>query len=144
MTYINMTQCKSVCILRTSLQSITEWIYTYITFQRNQSTQRFRTTYLSLAQLECLEELDILGLINDSLNHTQRAEKSLSDVEETRRIYIHSTLEDNRHIDPTYKQSLQGITIEAERKAKLLGDWDAYQGQVFDEFRDRKFEDEPR
>ena len=60
-----------------------------------------------------------------------------------KRIYIHSTLEDNKHIDPTYKQSLQGITIEAERKAKLLGDWDAYQGQVFDEFRDRKFEDEP-
>jgi hypothetical protein len=60
-----------------------------------------------------------------------------------KRIYIHSTLEDNKYIDPTYKQSLQGITIEAERKAKLLGDWDAYQGQVFDEFRDRKFEDEP-
>jgi hypothetical protein len=60
-----------------------------------------------------------------------------------KRIYIHSTLEDNRHIDPSYKQSLQGITIEAERKAKLLGDWDAYQGQVFDEFRDHKFEDEP-
>jgi hypothetical protein len=60
-----------------------------------------------------------------------------------KRIYIHSTLEDNRYIDPTYRQSLQGITIEAERKAKLLGDWDAYQGQVFDEFRDRKFDDEP-
>lgn len=60
-----------------------------------------------------------------------------------KRIYIHATLEDNKdHIDPTYSQSLDGRP-EAERKAKKFGDWSAYLGQVFDEFRDKHYPDEP-
>jgi hypothetical protein len=60
-----------------------------------------------------------------------------------KRIYIHSTLDDNKeHIDPTYAQSLDGRP-EAERKAKRHGDWSAYLGQVFDEFRDKHYPDEP-
>ncbi len=60
-----------------------------------------------------------------------------------KRIYIHSTLDDNEdHIDPTYKQSLEGRP-EAERKAKRHGDWDAYLGLVFDEFRTKQYPDEP-
>jgi hypothetical protein len=59
------------------------------------------------------------------------------------RIYIHATLEDNKdNIDPTYSQSLDGRP-DAERKAKKFGDWSAYLGQVFDEFRDKKYPDEP-
>ena len=60
-----------------------------------------------------------------------------------KRIYIHATLADNEdHIDPTYSQSLDGRP-EAERKAKKFGDWSAYLGQVFDEFRDKRYPDEP-
>lgn len=60
-----------------------------------------------------------------------------------KRIYIHATLEDNKeNIDPTYSQSLDGRP-EAERKAKKFGDWSAYLGQVFDEFRDKHYPDEP-
>lgn len=60
-----------------------------------------------------------------------------------KRIYVHATLKDNvDHIDPTYEQSLAGRP-EAERKAKQLGDWSAYLGQVFDEFRDKRYPDEP-
>lgn len=60
-----------------------------------------------------------------------------------KRIYIHATLEDNiDNIDPTYSQSLDGRP-EAERRAKKFGDWSAYLGQVFDEFRDKKYPDEP-
>jgi hypothetical protein len=60
-----------------------------------------------------------------------------------KRIYIHATLEDNKdNIDPTYAQSLDGRP-EAERKAKKFGDWSAYLGQVFDEFRDKHYPDEP-
>src|SRR5215510_9514029 len=58
------------------------------------------------------------------------------------RIYIHATLADNPHIDPAYKQSLEALP-EAEKRAKLYGDWNAYAGQVFDEFRDRHYPDEP-
>jgi len=60
-----------------------------------------------------------------------------------KRIYVHSTLDDNlEHIDPNYAQSLEGRP-EAERKAKRRGDWNAYLGQVFDEFRDKHYPDEP-
>lgn len=59
-----------------------------------------------------------------------------------KRVYIHSTLADNPGIDPNYKKSLEGLP-EAERKAKLTGDWDAFLGSVFDEFRDRHYPDEP-
>jgi hypothetical protein len=58
------------------------------------------------------------------------------------RVYIHATLADNPHIDPGYRQSLEALP-EAERRAKLYGDWDSYLGQVFDEFRDRPYPDEP-
>lgn len=59
-----------------------------------------------------------------------------------KRIYIHATLADNPHIDPEYKRSLEALS-EAEKRAKLYGDWNAYSGQVFDEFRDRIYPDEP-
>lgn len=60
-----------------------------------------------------------------------------------KRIYIHSTVADNPHADPEYTARLDGIPSEAERKARKYGDWDSYQGQVFDEFRDRRYPDEP-
>jgi len=124
------------------LTSITEWIYTYITFQRNRAPKDSGLPSITRA-----------AGMPGGIGHTWTYKRFIKPYPKggkiivgrggNKRIYIHSTLEDNKHIDPTYKQSLQGITIEAERKAKLLGDWDAYQGQVFDEFRDRKFEDEP-
>jgi intein/homing endonuclease len=60
-----------------------------------------------------------------------------------KRFFIHSTLADNPGIDPNYKQSLEAIPDAAERNAKLYGNFDAYQGQVFDEFRDRSIPLEP-
>lgn len=59
-----------------------------------------------------------------------------------KRIFFHATLLDNKHIDPNYKQSLEALP-EAERQAKLLGSFDAYLGQVFSEFRDKKYPEEP-
>lgn len=59
-----------------------------------------------------------------------------------KRVYIHSTQADNPHIDQGYKQSLEALP-EAEKQAKLYGSWDAYLGQVFEEFRDKKYPDEP-
>jgi len=124
------------------LTSITEWIYTYITFQRNRAPKDSGLPSITRAA-------GMPGGIGHTWTYKRfikpypKGGKIIVGKGGNKRIYIHSTLEDNRHIDPTYRQSLQGITIEAERKAKLLGDWDAYQGQVFDEFRDRKFEDEP-
>lgn len=59
------------------------------------------------------------------------------------RVYIHSTVSDNPHADKEYAARLDAIPNEAERKARKFGDWNAYQGQVFDEFRERRYPDEP-
>lgn len=59
-----------------------------------------------------------------------------------KRLYVHATLADNPHIDPNYAQSLEGLP-EAEKRARKYGDWSAYLGQVFEEFRDRHYPDEP-
>ena len=59
-----------------------------------------------------------------------------------KRVYIHSTQADNPNIDPNYSQSLEALP-EAEKQAKKYGSWDAYLGQVFEEFRDKRYPDEP-
>ena len=55
---------------------------------------------------------------------------------------IFATQADNPYIDPTYKRSLEALP-EAEKNAKLYGDFDSYLGQVFTEFRDNRLPDEP-
>lgn len=59
-----------------------------------------------------------------------------------KRIFIFATQADNPYIDPQYKNKLEGLP-EAEKQAKLYGSFDAYLGQVFEEFRDRRYPDEP-
>lgn len=59
-----------------------------------------------------------------------------------KRIYIPATVYDNPHADPAYIRQLESLP-EAERQSKLLGKWDAYEGQVFEEFRDKNYPDEP-
>lgn len=60
-----------------------------------------------------------------------------------KRIYIHATVADNQYADKEYTARLEGIVSEAERKARKYGDWDSYQGQVFDDFRSVRYPDEP-
>lgn len=63
----------------------------------------------------------------------------------SKRIYIPAYLHDNPTLvqnDPTYIDRLK-LLPEAERKAKLEGDWDAFSGQVFTEFRYTKLGSEP-
>ena len=59
-----------------------------------------------------------------------------------KRIFIPALVYDNPHIDPEYLRSLEALP-EAEKQAKLYGRWDAYEGSVFDEFRDKHYPDEP-
>ncbi len=57
-----------------------------------------------------------------------------------KRIYIFANALDNPHLGPEYIRDLNSLP-DAERKAKL-GDWEAFQGSVFDEFRTRLYPDE--
>jgi Terminase-like family. len=124
------------------LTNCTEYIYLYIGFERNRSP-------VGSGLPSIIRAAGMPG----GIGHTFVKKRFIDPYPEggkiivgkggNKRIYIHATLEDNReHLDPTYAQSLDGRP-EAERKAKKLGDWSAYLGQVFDEFRDKKYPDEP-
>lgn len=123
------------------LTSYTEWIYIYIGFERVRSPTPDLPAIIRAAGMP--GGIGHTWVFKRFIKPYPKGSKILLGKGNNKRIYIHATLDDNKYVDPNYRQSLEGITIEAERKAKLRGDWEAYQGQVFDEFRDRKFADEP-
>lgn len=123
------------------ITSITEYIYLYIAFTR------VRTSDPTLPAI--IRAAGMPGGIGHSwtkrrfIDPYKQGGKIIVGKGNNKRIYIHATLADNPHIDKTYGQSLEALS-EAEKKAKKFGDWDAYLGLVFDEFRDRPYPDEPK
>lgn len=123
------------------VQSLTEYIYLYIGFTRVRTSD------------PKLPAIIRAGGMPGNVGHTfirkrfvdpappPNDRKVIVGKGGNKRIYIHATVADNPHIDPHYKHSLEALS-EAEKRAKLYGDWNAYSGQVFDEFRDRKYPDE--
>jgi len=134
--------------------SFTEFMYLYLAFTRVRSSDEnlpaivrsgtnpgnighnfFRTRFID----PCKEGSVVL-----------REKRIIDGIERTYlRIFIKSLVQDNEHIlknDPTYQYRM-AILPEAEKAAKLYGDWYTFEGQVFDEFRDgkeyKKFSDEP-
>jgi phage terminase large subunit len=64
---------------------------------------------------------------------------------QSKRIFIPAKLTDNTTLmrtDPTYYSRMMMLP-EAERRAKVDGDWWTFSGQVFEDFRDKKFPGEP-
>ena len=123
------------------LTSHTEWIYLYIAFQRT------RTSTPDLPAL--VRAAGMPGNIGHKfvkkrfIEPCPKGGKIIQGKGGVKRFYVHATAEDNKEVDPGYLSRLDGIPNEAERRAKKYGDWDAYQGLVFDEFRDRHYPGEP-
>jgi hypothetical protein len=124
------------------LTNDTEYIYLYIAFERNRAPKNSNLPSITRG-----------AGMPGGIGHTfvkkrfvdpyPKGGKIIIGKGGNTRIYIHATLHDNiEHIDPLYEKSLQGRP-EADKKAKLHGDWSAYLGQVFDEFRDKHYPDEP-
>ena len=123
------------------LTSFTEYIYLYIGFTRVRTSDRNLPAIIRAAGMP------------GGIGHTFTKRRFVAPCPEggkiivgkggVKRFYVHSTVADNPHADPEYTKRLDGIPSEAERKARKFGDWDAYQGQVFDEFRDKRYPDEP-
>lgn len=122
------------------LTSFTEYIYLYIGFTR------CRTSTPDLPA--CIRAAGMPG----GIGHTFAKKRFVAPHKEggkvilgkggVKRFYVHATVADNPNADPEYAARLDGIPNEAERKARKYGDWDAYQGQVF-ELRTRRYPDEP-
>lgn len=122
------------------ITSFTEWIYLYI------ALTRVRTSDKNLPA--CTRAAGMPGGIGHSwvkkrfIDPDKRGGTIIIGKGGNKRMMIHATLADNDSIDAGYAQSLDGLP-EAEKRAKKFGDWDAYLGQVFEEFRDKHYPDEP-
>jgi hypothetical protein len=122
------------------LTSFTEYIYLYIGFTRVRSGDRNLPAIIRAAGMP--------GGIGHTFTKKRfvtpcpEGGKVIIGKGEVKRFYVHSTVADNPNADPEYTARLDGIPNEAERKARKFGDWDAYQGQVF-EFRTKRYPDEP-
>lgn len=122
------------------ITSFTEWIYLYI------ALTRVRTSDKTLPA--CVRAAGMPGGVGHTwvkkrfIDPDKNGGKIIVGKGGNKRIMIHATLADNDSIDPGYAQSLEGLP-DAEKRAKKYGDWDAYLGQVFEEFRDKHYPDEP-
>lgn len=122
------------------LTSFTEYIYLYIGFTRVRSGDRKLPAIIRAAGMP--------GGIGHTFTKKRfvtphpAGGKVIVGKGGVKRFYVHSTVADNPNADPEYAARLDGIPNEAERKARKYGDWDAYQGQVFD-LRTKRYPDEP-
>lgn len=123
------------------LTSFTEWIYLYITLQRVRTTvgSGLPAIVRSASNPGNIGHTWVRKRFIDPYPKGGVIIRSESGI---KRFYVPATIDDNPHIDPNYRKQLEALP-EAEKQAKLYGRWDAYDGQVFEEFRDRNFPDEP-
>jgi len=135
--------------------------YNYIAWDECTSFTRFQYEYLSFSRCRSRTS-DLPAIIRNATNpgnvgHAyfrsrfvdpcKQGGKILIDGKTGgKRIFIQAKITDNPHIlaaNPTYIQQLESLP-EAEKRAKLLGDWYTYQGQVFVEWRLEPLTDEPK
>lgn len=123
------------------LTSFTEWQYLYITLERCR-------TQLG----NPLPAIVRSGTNPGNIGHTWVKKRFIDPAKEGRkiiqgpsglkRVFIKATVYDNPSTDPEYLKSLEALP-EAEKQAKLYGNWDAFEGSVFNEFREKHYPDEP-
>lgn len=122
------------------LTSFSEWMYLYIGFTRTRTSHKELPAIIRAAGMP--GNIGHTWVKNRFVRHFPLGGKLILGKGGNKRIYIHSTAADNPHIDPNYLPQLEALP-EAEKQAKKYGSWDAYLGQVFEEFRDKQYPDEP-
>lgn len=130
------------------LTSFTEWIYLYIGFTRVRTSVPELPAIIRAAGMPggightFVKNRFIEPYRKNKIDPYNHGNTLIVGKGGNKRIYVHSTLADNPHIDKSYATSLEALP-DAEKKAKKFGDWDAYLGLVFEEFRDKPYDDEP-
>jgi hypothetical protein len=140
--------------------------YNYVAWDESTSFTEFQYLYLSMSRCRS-SSADLPAIVRGGTNpggvsHNffrqrfvaparqggviLRERRLINGVEsEIKRIFIPSSLRDNKYLlaaDPNYINRLAQLP-EAERRAKLDGDWWIFSGQVFDEWRIQSLSDEP-
>lgn len=134
--------------------------YNYIAFDECTSFTPFQYLYLSFSRCRSKSK-DLPAIVRSATNPGNISHKFfrkrfvepcstgykiILDAEtKTKRIFVPAKATDNTvglANDPGYIDRM-GALPEAERRAKRDGDWWTYEGQVFSEFRENHFSDEP-
>lgn len=129
------------------LTSFTEFQYRYLAFSRARSSTpdlpaivRSATNPGNVGHGWCRKRF-----VEPAKEGCKILAEELPDGRVIKRIFIPAKVSDNPHItenDPLYASRMYMLP-EAERIAKLEGDWWTFSGQVFAEFRTEPFKDEP-
>lgn len=122
------------------LTSFTEWIYLYIGLTRVRTSDPNLPAIIRAAGMP--GGIGHTWVNNRFVRPDKKGDVILNGKGGNKRMFVFATLADNDKIDPGYAQSLEGLP-EAEKRAKKYGDFDAYLGQVFEEYRDKRYPDEP-
>jgi hypothetical protein len=123
------------------LTSFTQNQYIYITLQRVRATIDSGLPQI-VRSASNPGNIGHTWVFNRFIKPCITGNKVIKNAQGNLRIFVPAKIYDNPYVDPEYLQGLQSLP-EAEKKAKLDGDWSAYEGQVFTEFRDVKYSDEP-
>lgn len=125
------------------LTSFTEWQYLYITIERTRRGTKYDTDLpMVVRSASNPGNIGHLWVKKRFIDPYPDGGVIVQGRGGIKRVYIPATIADNPHADEQYKRELDALP-EAERQAKKFGNWSAYEGQVFEEFRDRKYPDEP-
>jgi hypothetical protein len=126
------------------LTSFTEFQYTYLAFSRTRTSREGLPSFVRSASNP--------GNIGHGWVRSRFVEPSIYGYKLIRdvksgmyRIYIPALATDNPYLlkaDPDYIRRLEMLP-EAERKAKLYGDWWTFEGQVFSDWRLQPFPGDP-
>lgn len=124
------------------LTSWTEWMYLYIALERvRRPTNNPDLPWVTRAAA-MPGDIGHTWVNNRFVKPHPQGGKIILSKAGNKRIYIHTTLMDSEKPNLEYAKQLEDLP-EAEKKAKRDGDWNSYQGQVFSEFRNKHYPDEP-
>ncbi len=137
------------------LQSFTEYIYTYIAFTRVRTSDKtlpaiirgagmpggIGHTFVKNRFVDPYEKMGRIDGITDKDGITESRQVLKDKRTGNKRFYVKANFDTNPHIDPGYRQSIEELPLAERNAAK--GDWNAFSGQVFSEFREFHYPDEP-
>ncbi len=123
------------------VQTLTEFIYLYISFERVRSSADSGLPAI-IRGAGMPGNIGHTFVNNRFIKPAPKGGKIIIGKGGNKRIFIFSTLADNPKLDPNYAQALE-MMPEAEKRAKKYGDWNSYEGQVFEEFREKRYPSEP-
>src|SRR6185312_3238248 len=124
------------------LTSFTEWQYLYLTIERVRRSMLHPELPAIVRSGSNPGNIGHVWVRKRFIDPCKEGGRIIVGKGNVKRIFIPATIDDNKYADPAYKAGLDALP-EAERKAKKYGDWAAYEGQVFDMFRDKPMPGEP-